>query len=535
MKNLIVLGGSGIGMIAISIACQPKLLIADEPTTALDVTVQAQILELLKNIQEVASATRSKKIEEIKEQQRLSGFNSIFAVSSVPMAKVYYNEFRKIIKNDPTKDLKIAVIYSYGANEEEADGILDEENSEDTSALDQNSRDFLESAIHDYNQIFQTNYSTDGEKFQNYYRDVSLRMKNREIDLLIVVNMFLTGFDATTLNTLWVDKNLKMHGLIQAFSRTNRILNSVKTCGNIVCFRNLQKRVDKAISLFGNENAGGIVLLKSFEEYYNGYDNEKGIHISGYKELINELFKNYPVNSFPLSGENNEKSFISLFGSILRMTNLLSTFDDFKDKRLLEVRKYQDYLSHYQDLHDKWRPKIHGESKNIVDDIVFEVELIKQVDINIDYILMLVSKYHRTNCQDKELLITINKAVSSSPELRSKKELIENFINGINDTDEIDDVVDGWRNYVNEEQEKELQTIIKEERLKDQETRKFLVNSFQEGQIKTIGTDIDKILPPVSRFGEGNRSAVKKKVIDRLMSFYDKYHGIGGKIKQINE
>jgi type I restriction enzyme R subunit len=222
------------------------------------------IYNTLANISEVASG-KNGAVEEIKQKQRVSGFNSIFAVASVPMAKLYYQEFKKQMEADPTKKLRIATIYSYGANEAEYDegtsGILDEENSEDTSALDQSSRDFLESAIKDYNEMFHTNYSTDSDKFQNYYKDVSLRMKNKELDLLIVVNMFLTGFDATTLNTLWVDKNLKMHGLIQAFSRTNRILNSIKTFGNIVCFRNLQKRVDTAISLFGDKNAGGIVLM----------------------------------------------------------------------------------------------------------------------------------------------------------------------------------------------------------------------------------------------------------------------------------
>ena len=188
------------------------------------------------------------------------------------MAKLYYQEFKKQMAADPTKKLRVATIFSYGANEEESDGILDEENSEDTSALDQPSREFLEEAIKDYNEMFHTNYDTSSDKFQNYYKDVSLRMKNKELDILIVVNMFLTGFDATTINTLWVDKNLKMHGLIQAFSRTNRILNSIKTFGNIVCFRNLQKRVDSAISLFGDKNAGGIVLLQSFKDYYYGYE-----------------------------------------------------------------------------------------------------------------------------------------------------------------------------------------------------------------------------------------------------------------------
>ena len=238
---------------------------------------KSYVFHALTNISEVATASRGK-VEEIKQKQRLSGFNSIFAVSSVSVAKRYYDEFRKIIKDDPAKNLKIAVIYSYVPNEEEETGILGEENSEDTSALDQTARDFLDSAIEDYNKMFQTSYDTSSEKFQNYYKDVSLRMKNKELDLLIVVNMFLTGFDATTLNTLWVDKNLKFHGLIQAFSRTNRILNSIKTFGNIVCFRNLKKRVDIAISLFGDKDAKGIVLMKSFDEYY-----------SGYKDMIEDL------------------------------------------------------------------------------------------------------------------------------------------------------------------------------------------------------------------------------------------------------
>ena len=219
---------------------------------------------VLQNIADVASASGRAAIEEVKQKQRVSGFNSIFAVSSVEAAKLYYAEFQRQMAETPQRRLKVALIYSYGANEEETDGILDEENPEDTSALDANSRDFLEKAIQDYNEMFHTNYSTDGDKFQNYYKDVSLRMKNKELDLLIVVNMFLTGFDATTLNTLWVDKNLKMHGLIQAYSRTNRILNSIKTFGNIVCFRNLQKRTDDAISLFGDKNAGGIVLTVSY-------------------------------------------------------------------------------------------------------------------------------------------------------------------------------------------------------------------------------------------------------------------------------
>ena len=267
------------------------------------------VYSTLTNIAEVASSDRGK-VEEIKQKQRVSGFNSIFAVSSVPMAKLYYDEFRRQIKADPTKNLKIAVIYSYGANEEEADGILDEENPEDTSALDQTARDFLDSAILDYNQMFHTNYDTSSDKFQNYYKDISLRMKNKELDLLIVVNMFLTGFDATTLNTLWVDKNLKMHGLIQAFSRTNRILNSIKTFGNIVCFRNLQKRVDAAISLFGDKNAGGIVLMQSFKDYYYGYESVDGKQMPGYVDMIEDLNNKFPLSEPQIIESERFHSFI---------------------------------------------------------------------------------------------------------------------------------------------------------------------------------------------------------------------------------
>lgn len=483
------------------------------------------VYNALINIAEVASADRGK-VEEIKQKQRISGFNSIFAVSSVPMAKLYYDEFRRQIKADPTKNLKIAVIYSYGANEEEADGILDEENPEDTSALDQTARDFLDSAIFDYNQMFHTNYDTSSDKFQNYYKDVSLRMKNKELDLLIVVNMFLTGFDATTLNTLWVDKNLKMHGLIQAFSRTNRILNSIKTFGNIVCFRNLQKRVDAAISLFGDKNAGGIVLMKSFKDYYYGCESIDGKPIPGYVDMIEELSDKFPLTEPQIIGEQNQKDFIALFGAILRMRNLLLSFDEFAGKEGITERDLQDYLGRYQDLRDEWkRKRENGESVDIIDDIVFEVELIKQIEINIDYILMLVKKYHDTHGEDKEVLITIRKAIDASPELRSKKALIENFISGIND---MDDVMLEWKEYVVVQRERDLENIIEQEKLKPNEARKFLENCFREGEVKTTGTDIDKLMPPVSRFGgSGARAKKKKKVIDLLRAFFEKYSGLG--------
>ena len=482
------------------------------------------LFNTLTNIAEVASG-KNGAVEEIKQKQRLSGFNSIFAVASVDMAKLYYQEFKKQMAADPAKRLRVATIYSYGANEEEADGILDEENSEDTSALDQNSRDFLEAAIRDYNETFHTNYSTDSDKFQNYYKDVSLRMKNKELDLLIVVNMFLTGFDATTLNTLWVDKNLKMHGLIQAFSRTNRILNSIKTFGNIVCFRNLQKRVDSAIALFGDREAGGIVLLHKFDDYYYGYTTQDGKDKPGYVDMINELTEKFPLSEPRIEGEQNQKDFIALFGAILRMRNLLLSFDDFKGREMISERDLQDYLGRYQDLRDEWVSRAKGEKEDITDDIVFEIELIRQIEINIDYILMLVKKYHDSHCDDKEILVTIQKAVDASPELRSKKQLIETFIAGIND---VDDVMAEWQGFVAAEREKELVQIIQEEKLKDPETRKFLENAFRDGEIKTTGTDIDKLMPPVSRFGGGGARAKKKQgVIEKLQKFFEKFFGLG--------
>ena len=482
------------------------------------------LFNTLTNIAEVASG-KNGAVEEIKQKQRLSGFNSIFAVASVDMAKLYYQEFKKQMAADPAKRLRVATIYSYGANEEEADGILDEENSEDTSALDQNSRDFLEAAIRDYNEMFHTNYSTDSDKFQNYYKDVSLRMKNKELDLLIVVNMFLTGFDATTLNTLWVDKNLKMHGLIQAFSRTNRILNSIKTFGNIVCFRNLQKRADSAIALFGDREAGGIVLLHKFDDYYYGYTTQDGKDKPGYVEMINELTEKFPLSEPRIEGEQNQKDFIALFGAILRMRNLLLSFDDFKGREMISERDLQDYLGRYQDLRDEWVNRAKGEKEDITDDIVFEIELIRQIEINIDYILMLVKKYHDSHCDDKEILVTIQKAVDASPELRSKKQLIETFIAGIND---VDDVMAEWQGFVAAEREKELVQIIQEEKLKEPETRKFLENAFRDGEIKTTGTDIDKLMPPVSRFGGGGARAKKKQgVIEKLQKFFEKFFGLG--------
>jgi len=455
--------------------------------------------------------------------QRVNGFNSIFAVESIPFAKKYYLEFKKQLK-EKQKDLTIATIFSYAANEDDtAEGILGDEGFE-TEKLDINSREFLDYAISEYNKKFKTNFSSEGDGFQDYYKDLSDKVKNRQVDLLIVVNMFLTGFDATTLNTLWVDKNLKQHGLIQAFSRTNRILNSVKTYGNIVCFRDLQEQTNDAIALFGDKNARGIVLLKSYEDYYYGYTDDKGKEREGYEERIAELLQKYPLGE-QIIGEQNQKDFIVQMGNILRLRNILSSFDKFEGNQILSERDFQDYLGTYTDLYEEYRrKKENGEAESIKDDIVFEMELVKQVEVNIDYILMLVQKYHESNCEDKEILGSIDKAIKSSLALRSKKELIDTFISRINVNT---NVMNDWTKFVEENKENDMKTLITDENLNPEETRKFINRSFKSGEVETLGTDIEKILPPMRRFGGSSEHEEKKeRIIDKIKKFFEKYSGI---------
>ena len=483
----------------------------------------------LVNIAEMAAARNQKTAEEKKEKTRMTGFNSIFAVSSIDTAKLYYLEFkRQMAQLPPDKQLRLATIFSYGANEpEDGTGLPDDENSENTDGLDQSSRDFLERAIEDYNTLFKTNYDTDAERFQNYYKDVSLRMKNREIDLLIVVNMFLTGFDSTTLNTLWVDKNLRMHGLLQAYSRTNRILNSVKTFGNIVCFRNLEQATNDSIALFGDKEAGGVVLLKTFDEYYYGYTDDKGKGNPGYKDLVEKLLEDYPIGQ-RMVGEEAERKFIRLYGSILKATNVLTTFDQFAGKEILSPRDVQDYHSLYIDLYDKYRKRAEGDIVNVNDDIVFEMELIKQVEINIDYILYLITQLHNGHAQDKEIRLSIRKAISSSPDLRNKKDLIEDFIDQLTPEK---DVNDDWHRFVKQQQKEQLDEIISEEKLKPKETYEFVSQSFRNGEIEETGTAITRILPPLPLFSknkDNDRGKKKQDVIAKLKAFFERFFDVSG-------
>ncbi|GAB3275672.1 type I restriction endonuclease subunit R [Sinomonas notoginsengisoli] len=452
--------------------------------------------------------------DEIKQSNRVKGFNALFATASIDAARRYYTQF-KLQQEDLTPDrrLKIGLIYSFAANPDLEDGALDEEDF-DTDALSGDARSFLEEAIQDYNRIFGTSYDTSAERFQNYYKDLSLRMKNREIDLVIVVNMFLTGFDATTLNTLFVDKNLRSHGLIQAYSRTNRILNSVKTYGHVVTFRDLEEETNDAIALFGNKDAKGIVLLKPYGDYY-----------SEYSEKVDELLTQFPLGT-QIEGEAAQKEFIKLLGAILRLQNILTSFDEFAGNEILTERQNQDYRSIYLDLYAEFRKDGDSDKESINEDVVFEIELVKQVEINVDYILMLVQKYRdeHGDGEDKELRAEITRAIDSSPSLRNKRDLIEDFVDRVSAKGDVDDE---WQRYIAERRESELSQIIDEENLRPEETRKFVDASFREGSLRTTGTAITKVLPPVSRFSaRGGHGEKKQRVLAKLGEFFERFFGL---------
>lgn len=447
-------------------------------------------------------------------EKRVRGFNSLFATASITAARTYYNEFkRQQAELTPERRLKIATIFSYAPNPDSEDGVLEEEGFE-TENLSGDARSFLETAIADYNQMFGTSYDTSSDSFQNYYKDLSLRLKNRDLDMAIVVNMFLTGFDATTMNTLWVDKNLRSHGLIQAYSRTNRILNSVKTYGNIVNFRDLEEATNDAIALFGNKDAAGIVLLKPYREYYDEY-----------AQKVTDLVGTF-VPGQMIESEVGQNEFIKLYGEILRLKNILTSFDEFAGNEVLTERQSQDYQSVYLDLWNDRKKRETGEKEQIAADLVFEIELIKQVEINVDYILLLVQKYReeRGDGDDKELRAGISRAIDSSPSLRNKKDLIENFVDSVS----VDgSVQDEWQEYVQKQRESELEEIIASENLKREQTLGFVDLAFADGVLRTTGTEVTKILPPVSRFSkEKNHGEKKRRVIEKLTVFFERFFGL---------
>jgi type I restriction enzyme R subunit len=449
------------------------------------------------------------------QDRRLNGFNALFATASIQAARVYYKQFAVQQQGlIPDRRLKVGLIYSYAPNAAVEDDYLDEEGF-DTDALPGDARSFLEDAIQDYNTMFATSFDTSADKFQNYYKDLSLRLKNRQIDLVIVVNMFLTGFDATTLNTLWVDKNLRTHGLVQAYSRTNRILNSVKTYGNIISFRDLEEQTNDAIALFGNKDARGVVLLKPFDDYYGDYTTKAA-----------ELLERFPLG-VPVIGEAAQKDFIGLFGQILRLQNILTSFDDFTGQEILTDRQMQDYRSLYLDLYAEFRKDKDADKESINDDVIFEIELIKQVEINVDYILMLVQKYRdkRGDGDNKEIRAEITRAIDASPSLRNKKDLIEAFVDRVTTTGAIDQE---WATYIAARRTAELERIIQDEGLKATATREFVDRAFRDGAIQATGTAITKVLPPVSRFtSDGGHGEKKQRVLTKLGAFLDRFLGLG--------
>ncbi len=488
----------------------------------------------LLNVEEVVKD--GKEAEEQKEKRAASGFNSIFAVESVAMAKEYYLALKKKMAESGRRPLRIATIFTYEANEASnaVTGMSDEDPA-GIDGLDATSKEFLQKvAIKDYNGMFGTTYDISSDKFQNYYKDISLRMKNNDLDLLIVVGMFLTGFDAKTLNTLWVDKNLKMHGLLQAYSRTNRILNSVKNCGNIVCFRNLDEATKECFALFGNRDAAGLVFMRSFKDYYEGYD-DKGRHMMGYREIVQALKDKFPVGEIMnITDDEKKKEFIKLFGSYLKAHNLLIAFDDFcpddPDKRgevrIIQENERQDYLSWYNDLYDEFkRSQQHGERADIEDDIEFEIELVKQVQIDITYILELVAQYKASQCKDREVLLKISRSITSSPDLRNKKELIERFVDRM--TPQAGEVHDEWDKYLAGEKKRQMDEIISGEKLKPEKTREFIDRCFKDGYVEENGTAVTEILPPMPLFGAGNRrQQTKQRVIEKIKQFFDRFTNI---------
>ena len=490
------------------------------------------------------------------------GFNAMFAVSSVEAAKRYYETLQNL-QSEQEKPLRIATILSFAANEEQdAIGDIPDETFEPT-ALNSTAKEFLTKAIDDYNHYFGTSYDVDSQSFQNYYRDLAKRVKNQEVDLLIVVGMFLTGFDAPTLNTLFVDKNLRYHGLMQAFSRTNRIYDTTKTFGNIVTFRDLEQNTIDAITLFGDKNTKNVVLEKSYDSYFNGDDNQRG-----YLEVVQELQNRFP-NPTEIETEQDKKEFVKLFGEYLRIENILQNYDEFaalqalqavdlndpiamekfkqvhymNDEQIAEmlkvptlpVRAEQDYRSTYNDIRDWLRQRKEGNDKDNSpinwDDVVFEVDLLKSQEINLDYILALIFEHHKKN-QDKEVLIEeIRRTVRSSLGNRAKESLIVDFINQTN-LDDIPDkasLIDAFFLFAQNEQQKEAETLIQEENLNVDAAKRYISTSLKREYASENGTALNEVLPKMSPLNPQYLTK-KQTIFQKIAAFVEKFKGVGGKI-----
>lgn len=508
------------------------------------------------------------RIKTHRNQSDSKGFNAMFAVSSVDAAKFYYEELNRLQK-DSEKPLKIATIFSFAANEEQsAIGEIPDENFE-PSAMDLSAKEFLTKAIDDYNALFGTSYGIDGKEFQNYYRDLAKRVKNKEVDLVIVVGMFLTGFDAPTLNTLFVDKNLRYHGLIQAFSRTNRIYDATKTFGNIVTFRDLEKHTIDAIKLFGDDNTANVVLEKSYREYLEGFkDIASGEARRGYIEIVKELADKFP-DTDKIVTEQDKKEFVRLFGEYLRVENVLQNFDEFTalkafqtidtdnpdaietfknnyfvtDDDIAKMQKLQmpsdriiqDYKSTYNDIRDWLRREKEGKkpekSRIDWDDVIFEIDLLKSQEINLDYILELIFENNKKKMDKSSLIDEIRRVIRSSVGNRAKESLIVDFINDVN-LDAISDrteIIKAFFEYAQTKQKKEASDLITSENLNEREAKHYLEVSLRREYASENGTDFNNILPKMSPLNPLYLTK-KHKVFEKIAAFVEKFKGVGGQL-----
>ncbi len=466
------------------------------------------------------------------KRRRLNGFNAMFAVQSVEAAKLYYEEFQKQQEALPEeKRLKVATIYSFSANEEpSAIGEIEDENFE-PSAMDSTAKEFLNRAINDYNKLFKTNFSTEGKEFQNYYSDLSNRVKNKEVDLLIVVGMFLTGFDAPTLNTLFVDKNLRYHGLIQAFSRTNRILNKVKTFGNIVCFRNLERATEDAIKTFGDENSVNVILEKSYDEYINGFtDEETGKKFKGYKDICEEIIAKFP-DPTEIVLEADKKEFVQLFGELLKAENILRNFDEFENfEKIISERLMQDMKSVYVDIREsilnERRSKESEEAQVDFSDVEFQIDLLKTDEINLDYILALILEKARENDDIESLKAEVRRVIRSSLGTRAKEDLVMEFISKtrLSELKNADDIIETFYDFAKKEKEVKINQLIAEENLNEKANR-FIEKSISKGYVEYAGDELDGIIPPLSRRG-GVREKKKEIVLEKIRKVVEVFVGI---------
>lgn len=491
-----------------------------------------RISEITKYILEVFNTkTHRNEYYDVKER-RINGFNAMFAVSSVEAAKLYYEEFEKQQRNiSEEKRLKVATIYSFATNEEQrAIGEISDE-SFNVSAMDSSSKEFLEKVIDDYNGYFKTNFSTNGNEFQNYYKDLSLRVKNKEVDLLIVVGMFLTGFDAPCLNTLFVDKNLRYHGLIQAFSRTNRILNKVKTFGNIVSFRDLERSTKDAIRTFGDENSVNVILEKSYEEYMRGFkDEDSGRTTRGYIDICNDLLEKFPEPT-EIYLDADKKEFVELFGELLKSENILRNFDEFSNfEKIISEREMQDMKSVYVDIRENVSKSSDNKKSDGIQidfsDVEFQIDLLKTDEINLDYILTLILEKSKEDKDIENLKNEVRRVIRSSLGTRAKEELIISFINNtdLSKLKNNDDILETFYTFARKEKENKIDYLINQEKLKDGSHR-FIEKSISKGYVEYAGEDLDKIIPPTSR-RHGAREKKKEAILEEIRQIVEVFVGI---------